>query len=97
VTWGGGGWGDPLLREPELVGQEVRRGLVTVEGAQSYGVVCDGDGVVDHVKTQKLREEVASQRPTPLPTFNMGPPLATILERCFEETGLPAPKPPIRH
>ena len=96
VTWGGGGWGDPLDRDPELVGLEVRRGLVTAEGARRYGVVCDDEGTVDHVKTQELREELASKRPTPLPTFNMGPPLATILERCFEETGLPAPKPPIR-
>ena len=29
VTWGGGGWGDPLERDPELVAKEVRRGLVT--------------------------------------------------------------------
>jgi N-methylhydantoinase B len=28
VTWGGGGWGDPLERDPELVGLEIRRGLV---------------------------------------------------------------------
>ena len=44
VTWGGGGWGDPLARDPELVGLEVRRGLVTGEGARRYGVVCDEQG-----------------------------------------------------
>ena len=92
VTWGGGGWGDPLARDAELVGLEVRRGLVTAAGARAYGVVCEEDGEVDHVKTQELRAELAST----LPTFNMGPPLATILERCLEETGLPAPKPPVR-
>ena len=27
VTWGGGGWGDPLERDPALVALEVRRGL----------------------------------------------------------------------
>ena len=32
VTWGGGGWGDPLERDPALVALEVRRGLVTAEG-----------------------------------------------------------------
>jgi len=96
VTWGGGGWGDPLARDAELVGLEVRRGLVSVEGARAYGVICDEAGDVDHVKSQELRAELAATRPTPLPTFNMGPPLATILERCFEETGLPAPKPPVR-
>ena len=39
VTWGGGGWGDPLERDPALVELEVRRGLVTDEGARRYGVV----------------------------------------------------------
>ena len=29
ITWGGGGWGDPLERDPELVGLEIRQGLVT--------------------------------------------------------------------
>ena len=32
-----------------------------------------------------------ADRPDELPTFDMGPPLATILERALEETGLPAP------
>ena len=97
VTWGGGGWGDPLKRDAELVGLEVRRGLVTAEGATRYGVVCDDRGVVDHGATASLRVEKAKGRPEPLPTFNMGPPLETILARCEEETGLPAPKPPIAH
>ena len=95
VTWGGGGWGDPLKRDAELVGLEVRRGLVTAEGATRYGVVCDDRGVVDHGATASLRVEKAKGRPEPLPTFNMGPPLETILARCEEETGLPAPKPPV--
>jgi N-methylhydantoinase B/oxoprolinase/acetone carboxylase alpha subunit len=96
VTWGGGGWGDALKRDPELVALEVRRGLVTDDGAKGYGVVVTSDGHVDAAGTDKLRAEMSKGRPTPLPTFNMGPPLATILERCLEETGLPAPQPPIR-
>ncbi len=95
VTWGGGGWGDPLARDPELVGLEVRRGLVSVEGARRYGVVCDEQGQVDGDATEQLREKLKDGRPDPLPTFNMGPPLEEILARCEEETGLPAPKPPI--
>src|SRR6478752_6584573 len=39
VTWGGGGWGDPLTRDPALVAREVGRGLVTRDGAKAYGVV----------------------------------------------------------
>ncbi len=95
VTWGGGGWGDGLLRDPELVSLEIRRGLVTSEGALRYGVVCDENGVVDDAATKQLRDKLAAGRVYPLPTFNMGPPLATILERAFEETGLHAPTKPV--
>jgi N-methylhydantoinase B len=39
-TTGGGGWGDPFEREPELVLQDVIRGLVSTEAAErDYGVV----------------------------------------------------------
>ena len=41
-TWGGGGWGDPYKRDAELVALDVRRGLVTAEGARRYGVVLTG-------------------------------------------------------
>jgi len=95
VTWGGGGWGDPLARDPELVALEVRRGLVTADGARRYGVVCDAGGSVDAAATASLRAELSAGRPDELPVFDMGPPLATILERCQEETGLPAPKTPV--
>lgn len=96
VTWGGGGWGDPLARDPELVALEVRRGLVTTEGALRYGIVCSDEGVVDIVGTASLRAQLASGRPSPLPTFDMGPPLEEILANCLEETGLPAPIQPVR-
>lgn len=96
VTWGGGGWGDPLARDPELVALEVRRGLVTTEGALRYGIVCSDEGVVDIVGTASLRARLASGRPSPLPTFDMGPPLEEILANCLEETGLPAPIQPVR-
>jgi len=95
ITWGGGGWGDALLRDPQLVSLEVRRGLVTSEGALRYGVVCDENGVLDDAATKQLRDKITAGRVYPLPTFNMGPPLATILERAFEETGLHAPMKPV--
>ncbi len=96
ITWGGGGWGDPLLRDPNLVALEVRRGLVTTAGAERYGVVLDQTGILDTAATAERREALRSARTGELPVFDMGPPLAQILERAMEETGLPAPKPPVR-
>ncbi len=94
VTWGGGGWGDPLERDPELVALEVRRGLVTAEGARRYGVVVSG-AAVDADATEALRTAMRADRPAELPVFDMGPPLEEILQRCEEETGLPAPTRPV--
>ena len=40
VTTGGGGWGDPLEREPELVLRDVVEGKVSPDAARDeYGVV----------------------------------------------------------
>jgi N-methylhydantoinase B len=94
VTWGGGGWGDALARDPELVAREVRRGLVSEEGAKRYGVIVTKDGQVDAKATEDLRAKLAADRPSPLPTFDMGPPLETILANALAETGLPAPEAP---
>ena len=95
VTWGGGGWGDALERDPELVALEVRRGLVSAAGARRYGVVVDHAGQLDAAATTSLRAEIRSARVGELPVFDMGPGLEKLLERCEEETGLPAPKAPV--
>jgi N-methylhydantoinase B len=95
VTWGGGGWGDPLERDPALVALEVRRGLVTAAGARRYGVVVAPDGTADAAATGALRDELRAARPAELPVFDMGPALPELLARCQEETGLPAPRPPV--
>ncbi|AGZ41796.1 hydantoinase B/oxoprolinase family protein [Actinoplanes friuliensis] len=95
VTWGGGGWGDPLERDPALVGLEVRRGLVSSDGARRYGVVTDDGGAVDTDGTEDLRRRLRAGRPDELPVFDMGPGLDEILARCEEETGLPAPTRPV--
>ncbi|MEM4407316.1 MAG: hydantoinase B/oxoprolinase family protein, partial [Candidatus Caldarchaeum sp.] len=53
---GGGGWGDPLERDPEKVAIDVKEGYVSVESARRvYGVVLKDDGTVDYVSTEKLR------------------------------------------
>lgn len=56
VTHGGGGYGDPLQRDPQRVAKDVKEGLVSIEGAASdYGVVIDAAGTVDSTATQRLR------------------------------------------
>ena len=42
ATAGGGGWGDPKLRDPEKVREDVIEGYVSLDGAKrDYGVVID--------------------------------------------------------
>jgi len=54
---GGGGWGDPLEREPEAVRADLEAGLVTESGADAlYGVVLRG-GAVDEAATEERRAE----------------------------------------
>jgi N-methylhydantoinase B len=56
---GGGGYGDPLQRDPEEVRQDVVEGLVSIQGARDdYGVVVLGDSEsceIDVAATQALR------------------------------------------
>ena len=92
-TWGGGGWGNPLQRDPELVRADVRRKLVSVEGARRYGVVIGRDGCVDLDATHALREEMASVRGEQ-PLFNRGGTIEEIKAPCLSETHLPAPVSP---
>lgn len=61
VTLGGGGWGNPLDRDAEVVALEVRRGLVSVEGARSSGVVVKDAGTVDKAATTSLRARMAAE------------------------------------
>ncbi|QXJ32028.1 N-methylhydantoinase B [Saccharolobus shibatae] len=52
---GGGGWGDPLDRDPELVLQDVKNEYITSEIAQKvYGVVIENNKV-NYEKTFNLR------------------------------------------
>ncbi|TRW14432.1 hydantoinase B/oxoprolinase family protein [Glacieibacterium frigidum] len=94
VTWGGGGWGDALERDPALVLKEVGQGLVTVGGARRYGVVIAG-GAVDAAATTALRADMRASRPAVLPVFDHGSDIETLRANCLAETGLPAPKQPV--
>ena len=60
----GGGFGDPLLRDPALVAADVRSGLLTKDrAAADYGVVFDASCEVDTAATRSMREGMAAERP----------------------------------
>ena len=91
-TWGGGGWGDPLDRDPSLVLQDFNRKLVSQDGARRYGVVIENNEV-DVSATDKLREEMRGAR-SPIEMFNFGGSLDDIKAHCLDQTKLPAPDSP---
>ena len=52
----GGGYGNPLERDPADVADDVLDGVISVETAlRDYGVVISGKGVVDTEATRKVR------------------------------------------
>src|SRR5262245_9464873 len=60
---GGGGYGDPLDRDPERVRADVAAGYVSPERARDgYGVALRADGTVDAAETARLRSELAAAR-----------------------------------
>jgi N-methylhydantoinase B len=73
TTPSGGGFGDPLDRDPERISSDIARGLVTRERAKgAYGVVFDANGQLDLVATEVRRSELKSQRTLPLARFTLG-------------------------
>jgi N-methylhydantoinase B len=62
VSWqGGGGYGDPLERDPEAVARDVAAGAVSAEAAEAvYGVVC-GNGL-DLAATEIRRTAMRCER-----------------------------------
>ncbi len=67
VRWvlpGGGGWGDPLERDPQCVLRDVRNELVSPAAAErDYGVIVDTERwQVDEVATERLRAQRRAAR-----------------------------------
>jgi N-methylhydantoinase B len=83
-TTGGGGWGDPLERDVDLVVRDVRWGKVSVDGARNdYGVVVTGPWDppgADAAATAELRDRLRAERAAagPQPFFDRGPGYATL-------------------
>lgn len=70
-TCGGGGWGDPLARDPERVRQDVARGFVTARGAlEDYGVVLDPATLE---LDKNATDEARARRAGALPLIDRGP------------------------
>jgi N-methylhydantoinase B len=87
VTTGGGGWGDPLERETDLVAKGVSEGRVSLEAARAdYGVeFMLGNGpaaaAVDEEATAALRSEMAAARRKPAPMIDRGPGYDRLMAR----------------
>jgi N-methylhydantoinase B len=64
VLAGGGGWGDPLERDPAKVLRDVRNELLSPERARNdYGVVVNiVSRTVDATATERLREDIRKRR-----------------------------------
>jgi N-methylhydantoinase B len=64
VIAGGGGWGDALERDADLVLNDARNEIISVEAARlDYGVVIDaGTWAVDGAATDKLRDDMRTAR-----------------------------------
>jgi N-methylhydantoinase B len=61
-TGGGGGWGEPLERDPERVRWDVVEEFVSTEAARDlYGVVLKEDLSVDRAATRDLRRKLGSR------------------------------------
>jgi N-methylhydantoinase B len=91
---GGGGYGDPLLRNPDSVLTDIRRGLVSTEtAALLYGVLLDGAGELDQYATERKRAHLRRERvpelrerqaPQPTQRANSREPLEEYLQVCRE-------------
>ncbi len=91
ISTGGGGYGDPLEREPERVQDDVADGFVSIEAAVSdYGVVLDPETLsIDRRATLSTRAARRAQRSGPLPSFDRGPQFEELERSHRQKTGSP--------
>lgn len=84
VSGGGGGLGDPLLRDPAVVGSDVRDGYVTrLNALEAYGVETDAEGRVDERETRTRRHEILCERLGREPSARMDVPAQAGLSLCL--------------
>jgi len=62
-TGGGGGWGDPLERDPAAVQVDAREEFISLKSARDdYGVVLRDDLSIDSIATDELRRALRSKQ-----------------------------------
>jgi len=62
-TTGGGGWGDPLERDPAAVRIDVQEEFISPKSArEDYGVMLREDLSVDQATTERLRHALRQER-----------------------------------
>ncbi|MEM0906930.1 MAG: hydantoinase B/oxoprolinase family protein [Pseudomonadota bacterium] len=82
LTAGGGGFGDPFLRDPEAVLADVRAGHVSIQSAlEDYGVVLAGN-TIDREATAERRANKPHR-----PRFGFGPE-RTAWESVFDDRSM---------
>ena len=58
----GGGYGDPLARDPSRVRDDIADGLISAEMARDdYGIMLGADGTIDEPATARLRRDMMSR------------------------------------
>jgi N-methylhydantoinase B len=63
LTFGGGGYGDPQQRDPDVIAKDIRAGDVSEHAVRNvYGVVALADGTIDRGATDALRGELYAAR-----------------------------------
>ncbi len=80
VTPGGGGWGDPLRRDPEDVLDDVAGGWISLKSAaDDYGVIVimgpHGTMTIDTGATERRRSELGAMRPVHIDSAPAKPPV----------------------
>ena len=57
---GGGGWGDPMERDPQAVARDVKNGRISIGKArEAYSVIMGEDFEIDMDRTAELRREMS--------------------------------------
>jgi N-methylhydantoinase B len=63
LSAGGGGYGDPLERDPDAVARDMIKGYIGADHLHdSYGVILTESGDVDSQETEQLRLKIKAQR-----------------------------------